>query len=600
MKEKILKHSGIIATLMLILMFCLGLFSMLGDSGTTDEVAHIPSGYTYLHYQDFRLNPEHPPLIKMMSGLPLQFLDVTFPTEELAWQEANQWESGWKFIYHDDNNADQILFWARLPILLLSILLGIYVYKWTSKVYNKKIALVALFLFALSPNIIAHSRLVTTDLGVTATFFIALYYFYKFIKKPSWLNIFLTGIALGIAQLVKFSNILLLVYLVILIFALVLFYKKKIDFKFPLAQCINREWIKRFYVFFGSYMIMCIICFLLVEIVYSLIIFGTPQDMLHTVINGSITNVELTWTKDILNYMVDISMLKPIGYYLLGLIMVFVRVGGGNTTYFLGETTNQSFWYFYPISFLIKTPIATLILSIFSVIGIIKFSIRKSINKDSVSFIKRFWRTIGNYINNNLLEFISLSVIVMFFAVGIQGNLNIGLRHILPLYPFLFILCAKYFFKLFDKESNIILKIVGILLLIWYAVANFVAYPSYLAYFNEIAGGNKAGHKYTTDSNVDWGQDLKRLALYVKENNIEHINIDYFGGSVPKYYIDESKITIWNSNKGKPSGWFAVSTTYYQNSRWYSKTQGEMDYAWLDELEPIEIIGGSILVYNLK
>ncbi|NQU99426.1 MAG: hypothetical protein HQ538_01700, partial [Parcubacteria group bacterium] len=400
--------------------------------------------------------------------------------------------------------------------------------------------------------------------------------------------------------LVKFSNILLLVYLVILIFALVIFYKKKIDFKFPLAQRINREWIKRFYVYFGSFVLMCIICFILVEGVYALIIFGTPQEMLHNVIDISIVNEELTWSKAIFHYMMDNPILKPIGYYLLGLIMVFVRVGGGNTTYFLGETTNQSFWYFYPISFLIKTPIATLILSVFSIIGVLKFSIRKSISKDSVSFIRRSWRTIGNYVNDHLLEFISLSVIVMFFVVGIQGNLNIGLRHILPLYPFLFILCAKYFFKLFNKESNIILKIVGVLLLVWYAIANFIAYPSYLAYFNEIAGGNKAGHKYTTDSNVDWGQDLKRLASYVEENNIEHINIDYFGGSVPRYFIDEDKITIWNSNKGKPTGWFAVSATYYQNSRWYSKVQGEMDYAWLDNIEPEEIIGGSILVYNLK
>ena len=599
MKEKILKHAGIIATVLLILMFCLGLFSMLGDSGTTDEVAHIPAGYTYLQYQDFRLNPEHPPLIKMMSGLPLQFLDVTFPTYELAWQEANQWESGWKFIYHDDNNADQILFWSRLPILLFSILLGIYVYRWAKQAYSKKVALVALFLFVLSPNIIAHSRLVTTDLGVTASFFIALFYFYKFIKKPSWLNIVLSGIALGVAQLVKYSNILLLVYLAILIFALILFYKNKIDFKFPLAGRINREWLKRAYVYIGSFVIMTIICFLLVEGVYALVIFGTPQDMLHNVIDISIANEELTWTKDIFHYMIDNPILKPIGYYLLGLIMVFVRVGGGNTTYFLGETTNQSFWYFYPISFLIKTPIATLMLFIFSIVGVLKFSIRKSINKDSVSFVKKIWRTLASYINNNLLEFISLSVIVMFFLVGIKGNLNIGLRHILPLYPFLFILCAKYFFKLFEK-SNIILKVVGVLLLIWYAAANIIAYPSYLAYFNEFAGGNRAGHKYTTDSNVDWGQDLKRLAKYVEENNIDHITIDYFGGSVPKYYIDEDMVTIWNSNRGKPQGWFAVSATYYQNSRWYSKTQGEMDYAWLDNIEPEEIIGGSILVYNLK
>lgn len=596
--KKILKHSGVVAALLLIIMFSLSIFSMLGDSGTTDEVAHIPAGYTYVKYHDFRLNPEHPPLQKAISGIPLLFLDVTFPTEHIAWQEANQWESGWKFIYHDDNSADQILFWARLPILLLSILLGYYVYSWTRNVYNKKIALVALFLFSLSPNIIAHSRYVTTDLGVTATFFIALFYFYRFIKKPSWKNIVFSGLALGVAQLVKFSNVLLLIYLVLLMLVLILFYNKKIDFKFPLAQRISREWLKRAYVFLGSFVIMCIICFLLVEIVYALVIFGTPQDMLHTVIDGSIANIELEWTKDILHTMIDNPILKPVGYYLLGLIMVFVRVGGGNTTYFLGETTNQSFWYFYPVSFLIKTPITTLILFTFSIIGIFKFSLGKSINKDSVSFPKKVWRTIKSYINDNLLEFIALSIIAMFFVVGIQGNLNIGLRHILPLYPFLFILCAKYFFKLF--KSNIVLKIIGVLLLVWYAATNLIAYPHYLAYFNELAGGNNAGYKYTTDSNVDWGQDLKRLAKYIEKNNIDKITIDYFGGSVPEYYIKDAEVIKWHSDYGKPQGWFAVSATYYQNSQWYSKTEGQLDYTWLNDIEPEEIIGGSILVYKLK
>ncbi len=599
MKEKILKHSNLIACFMLVLMFCLGLFSMLGDSGTTDEVAHIPSGYTYLKYHDYRLNPEHPPLIKMLAALPLQFLDVTFPTEELAWQEGNQWESGWKFIYHPDNNADQIFFWARLPILLLSILLGIYIYRWTKEVFNKKVALIALFLFTLSPNIIAHSRLVTTDLGVTATFFIAMYYFYKFIKKPSWKYIIISGITLGIAQLVKFSNILLLAYLIILIIVLVLFYNKKIEFNFLGALKIKREWLKRLYVFFGSFIIMCLICFILVEIVYALVIFNTPQDLLHTIINGSITNVELNPAKDILHTMIDNPVLKPIGYYLLGLMMVFVRVGGGNTTYFLGETTNQSFWYFYPISFLIKTPITTLILFILSIIGAFKFAVAKAINHDNVSFLRKFWRTIKNYINDNLLEFIAISVIAMFFFVGIKGNLNIGMRHILPLYPFLFILCAKYFAKLFGK-TNIALKVFGVLLLVWYAFSNFITYPSYLAYFNEFAGGVKNGYRYTTDSNVDWGQDLKRLAKFVDKNNIDHITIDYFGGSVPKYYIDESKITLWHSSLGKPHGWFAVSATYYQNSQWYAKTEGQLDYTWLNDIKPVEIIGGSILVYNLK
>src|ERR1035437_4308336 len=91
-----------------------------GDSGTTDEVAHIPSGFSYVNALDYRLNPEHPPLAKALAGIPLQFLHLKTFYEKPSWLAINQWEAGWDFIYRMGNNADQILFWSRLPIILLT------------------------------------------------------------------------------------------------------------------------------------------------------------------------------------------------------------------------------------------------------------------------------------------------------------------------------------------------------------------------------------------------------------------------------------------------------------------------------------------------
>ena len=102
-----------------------------------------------------------------------------------------------------------------------------------------------------------------------------------------------------------------------------------------------------------------------------------------------------------------------------------------------------------------------------------------------------------------------------------------------------------------------------------------------------------------TDSNLDWGQDLKRLARYVDDRGIESIKLDYFGGGVPEYYLGDT-YTRWTSRYGPTDGWIAVSATYLENSRWYHLQNGEPDYDWLRERNPIAIIGGSILVYYIE
>lgn len=602
------RYSSLIVIILLILMFFLGIASLLNDSGTTDEIAHIPAGYSYLKYRDFRLNPEHPPLMKMLAAIPLLFMNLKFPLDSLPWHEANQWEVGWNFIYRLGNNAEAIFFWSRIPILILALLLGIYVFCWTKESFGKKTALIALFFYSLCPNILAHARLVTTDLGVTASFFIAIYYFYKFVKIPSWKYLVVSGIAFGLAQLIKFSNILLLGYLLCLLFVVLLIHHDKIKFNFPFSKHITQGWLKKIYIFCGSLIFIVIIGYLLVGVIYFYCAKNTPKNLQHQIINSSLPDEKLTSTKSLLHRLIENPLTQPYAWYLLGLRMVFLRVAGGNTTYFLGETSNQAWWYYYPVSFVIKTPIPILILLIFSIVSFIKSrKLKIKDQKYNLKLFKKIWQNIKDWINNNFLEFICWTTILMFFIVGIKSNLNIGLRHILPLYPFLYILCAKYFVRIFNIDSHvklnkiqIFLKAISMILLVWYAISNFLIFPSYLAYFNELIGGPKNGYKYTVDSNLDWGQDLKRLAFWVKKNNIDKITIDYFGGSVPEYYLGQKAI-IWHSKYGRPpKGWFAVSATYYQNSKWYSKVEGIPDYAWLDNQSPHTMIGYSILVYKIE
>ena len=605
------KGSGIIAALLLIAMFAMGLFSLIGDSGTTDEVAHVPAGYSYVKYFDYRLNPEHPPLLKAVSSLPLLFLDLNFPEDLAAWKDDvnGQWETGWKFLYHYDNDADQMLIWNRIPILLYAIILGIYVYLWTRDLFGKKTALFTLFLFSFSPNILAHSRLVTTDLGVAASFFIALYYFYKFIKDPSWRYLIYSGLFFGIAQLVKFSNIFLVAYLGLLVLLVIAFKRNKIFlFNFPGSAKIKRPLLQRSYTLLISLALIFIIGFALVEIVYVVFTFNMPTEVQGRLIDTSLPGDSSITpaVRDTLHVLKNNPVTKPFAQYLLGLFMVFARVQGGNTTYFFGETTDQSWWYYYPLAFLIKTPISTIILFVASfflfIIDFVKQVRRQKIPAASRKITALYGKVVGAGWKT-LPEIIMISVIAAFFVIGINSNLNIGLRHVLPVYPFMFMLIAKYIARFWRKRREKAkgvpkLKLAALaIIVVYYLGTSLASFPHYLAYFNEFIGRDNA-YKYTVDSNLDWGQDLKRLAKYVEDNNIEHIKVDYFGGSVPGYYMGD-KQEKWRSNDGETTGWLAVSATFFQNSKHYAKIQGEKDYRWLEKYEPEAIIGGSILVYNI-
>ena len=203
-------YNFIIAGL-LVLVFILALFSMKDDSLTMDEVAHLPAGYSYLTQKDMRLNPEHPPLLKDLAAFPLLFIqEIRFPYEIKDWQEDinGQWGFGYHFLYHMGNPAEKMIFWGRIPMILLLILLGFYIFKFAKEFFGKKVALLALFFFAFSPTFLAHGRLVTTDVGAAFGVVFATFYFLKALKSPNTKNILLAGLALGIAELLKFSLIL--------------------------------------------------------------------------------------------------------------------------------------------------------------------------------------------------------------------------------------------------------------------------------------------------------------------------------------------------------------------------------------------------------
>lgn len=187
--------------------------------------------------------------------------------------------------------------------------------------------------------------------------------------------------------------------------------------------------------------------------------------------------------------------------------------------------------------------------------------------------------------------------------MGMQGKINLGIRYMLPLYAFLFLFIARLA-GLIDlkalRKKITILPVIVMVLIGWYVAEAIIVYPHYLSYYNEFIGGYKNGYKYLTDSNTDWGQDLKRLNIWVEKNNIKEIYVDVFPGSFSARQYLGDKAIEWHVQNGKPRGYFAVSATFYQNSRLKKTANDGMDYSWLDKMKPVANIGGSILVYNVE
>jgi predicted membrane-bound dolichyl-phosphate-mannose-protein mannosyltransferase len=177
---------------------------MTEKSATFDEVTHLPAGYSYLIERSIRYNPQHPPLIKEICALPLLLLDLRYPESP----SENEWIYGREFLFRQD--AQRILFWGRIPALLLSLGMASLVAVWATHLWGWAGGLLALFLYTFDPTLTAHSQLVTTDVGVACFSVLYLWALRSYLRNPTWKSLLLSGLTLGLALGAKFSAVVLI------------------------------------------------------------------------------------------------------------------------------------------------------------------------------------------------------------------------------------------------------------------------------------------------------------------------------------------------------------------------------------------------------
>ncbi len=521
--------------------------SALLKSPTMDEQNHIARGYAYLSTGDLRLNVPHPPLVNSLSAAPLLLLpDLRLPIDNPAWERAHTITFATQFLWHANQNADRILLLARLPIILLAILLGCFVFRWATELHGPLAGLLALGLYVFDPNILAHGRLTTTDLGVTCFLFIAVYCFWRWLNYPTRPRLAAAGLTLGLALVSKYSALVLIPILALIGLAHILISRQ--------GEARDHFWTLDF----GFW-----ICLGLMLALAGLVAWAVYGFEVGPLVEGGIS--------------------VPIPTYIKGLQGVFRHLERGHLAFLHGDYFTAARWDFFPVAFAIKTPLPTLILLCISLVWMVK---------------RRAWRS----------AYPLLLPVLVYLAISLSSkSLNIGYRHILPILPFLFVFASGVARNIDLRKMPA--AVACLLLTVWYLVGSARIYPDYLAYFNELVGGSDNGWRYLVDSNLDWGQDLKGLERYIEREGIEEVYLSWFGSTypdaygydiphhlLPSYLYYPGQVTGVAFNPLQPApGVYAISATNLQGVYFSDHDL----FAWFRERQPLAKIGYSIFIYEV-
>ena len=527
-----------LAVVLLMLSYGLALTSAVQKSPTMDEQNHIARGAAYLGTGDPRLSVEHPPLVNALSALPAHLLlDLHLPLDQ--WWEAAEWyHFAENFLWEVNEHPDRIVFLARLPIIGIGMLLAAVAFRWASERFGAWGGALAMAFISLDPNILAHQRLSTTDVGGTFFVFLAAYAFWRRLRRPSFVNMLFVGAALGLAFAAKLSALIFGPILAVTWLLAGFLGRRESPFPF---------W-RRVAVLSG------------LAVVSMLVIWASYGFQV--------------------GYVEGVGEWIPASPYVRGVQAVLDLAGGGRSAYLFGEVSREGWWYYFPVAFAVKTPLATV-----------------------VALIAATWCLFRRPSRDDLFVLIPP---LLYFFVSTTSRLNLGYRHLLPLLPFF----AVHIGRLVPSAScarSVASRYLSLILALWLTVGTLVLYPHFLAAFNAIGGGPSGGWRILADSNIDWGQDLKGLKTWMEDEGVARLNLSWFGSARPDAYGVAHNLlpgvpygfTDWQDppfDRDDPGpGTYAISVSNLVGA---ALPDPEL-YAWFRAREPYAKIGYSIFIYRV-
>jgi hypothetical protein len=521
---------------------------------TTDEAAHVVTGMEWLERGTYTLEPLHPPLARIAVALCpyLSGLRLT--------GQGDLWEQGNEILFAHDRYLHNLSL-ARLGALPFFLLATLLVWYWGRVRYGNGPALVATLLFTTSPVVLAHAGLATTDMAVTATFTGALLAYIKLLERPTYLRSAILGLAAGLATLSKFSALLFMaacgIALLVWRWLLIRGQREKAmaTHQFRWARGLTLAALTMFLVVWAGYRFSTNSVTDAAARPHPTLdhLFGS-RGTLH---DWAYSSAESRWV--------------PAPAFFRGLAAVRQKEAGGHKSYLLGHIRQTGWWYFFPFALAVKTTLPFLVL-----IAMGTFFLGRS------AWLERNWITA-----TPMVAALALLLVCM------PSQINIGVRHILPIYPLFAIIGGVGACRFWSVGRA---KYVGIGLILtlftWHLVSSVRAHPDYLAYFNEFAGRHP--ERILIDSDLDWGQDLLRLSAVLQEKHIEEVSIAYAGS--PELDLHSFNLPPFRVlAPHQPSfGWIAISLLRLKTGGFGSPNDS---FSWLEAYKPVCLVGRSIRLY---
>ena len=456
---------------------------------TTDELIHIPAGVYALTTGEYRMNAEHPPLAKMWSAIPLLF----FLPHDQGPPEAtgNFSQRGAAFYGHfwnlHQSDVFKIWFWSRTWMVAFTVGLGVLLFWTTRRWFGIIPATFSTLIYTLEPTFLGHGRLVHTDVAASFMYLLFFVALYSYRNAPGVLRASVLGLVTGLALITKFSMVVLVPVLGTLFAALL--WKHRTN-----SQTFRK---------IAAHLLLAGLLILLV--IQSAYGFRNPP-----------LGPDAIWIEGVSRYptlvVQTIETLSPIfpRDFLFGVYVVLMHNSGGHSSSLLGQYDHRGWWYYFPVAFMLKVPIAFLVLSVAGMF----WSVWRLRHGD--------WAFLRPWIP-----------LAIYGALAMSSGINIGIRHLLPAFPFLCILAGVLMGRIYraGKAGRIAASsAIGFL-----ALEAFLVFPHYISYVNQFKGGN-ASWRYLSDSNVEWGDAVPELVEYLKARNTNRVAGALLGGNMTLHF----------------------------------------------------------------
>jgi len=459
------------------------------------------------------------------------------------WPEAT-------YILSADGHYWRNLTLARLGVLPYFVLATVVVFVWTKRLFGSHAGLIAAAVFTFLPTVLAHSGLATTDVAFTALFCWALYAFTLWLQNPCWQTAVYFGVVAGLALSAKFSTIVFLPACGAVVFAMY-------------VAAGHEDW-QALLRTFG----IAVLCgFLVTWAAYRFS--HAPINQVSAIpdhIAARVFGPSSGMTAAV--HQVTSTVPVPAPELFDGIRLLREHNRAGRRNYLLGHVKQSGWWYFFVVAIAVKTQLSVLILACIGAVAVARRYLQD----------RSDWEIA-----------VPLAAAAMVLIVTAPSRLNIGVRHVLPMFVFLSIL-AGFGVKILWQQSDhrLAFRTCAVLLMVWLVVSSARSHPDYLAYFNEFGGSDPS--RLLVVSDLDWGQDLARLANYLHEHQINHISIAYDGYYDPAPLgLPETEILPWCG--AQPSGWVALEVR--------RALRFPECYPWLAQQHSVATVGKTMRIYHL-